>query len=74
MLNLEGDPHNKLEHDPVASRCDAEAISPTIKSWELLKEGVLPFQKKHFDLTEEDLTGAFKNPDATYAIQRQRKL
>lgn len=59
-----------LDSDPVASRCVSEVIAPNLEMWNLLKDDIMSFQREHFDLEEEDLIDAFKNPSATIVTIR----
>lgn len=68
--DLDADHPVNLDSDPIASSCTAEVIAPTLESWELLKGDIMPFQKEHFGLEEEDLIDGFKNPEATIVIIR----
>lgn len=73
MLKNKTESQDNFSSDPIVSHCVAEVIVPTMETWGLLKNDIMPFQKLHFGLNEEDLAYVFENSDATIVIIRDTK-
>lgn len=73
MSSKESGPRRTIDSDPLVSRCTAEVTPSTLETWSLIKEDVMVFQRELFGLEEEDLIDAFKNPDSTVVILRDKE-
>jgi ribosomal protein S18 acetylase RimI-like enzyme len=73
MSSKESGPRRPIESDPLLSHCTAEVTPSTLETWSLIKDDVMVFERELFGLEEEDLIDAFKNPDSTVVIMRDKE-
>lgn len=50
--------------------CRAESVEATKANWALIKDDVMPFQRRYFGLEDEDLSYAFEDGVARVAVLR----
>ncbi len=63
-----------IDLDVITSRCVTEVMPPSLNSWKQIKDDIMPFERLHFgeDFGEDELVGAFENPEAIIVVTRDQ--